>query len=51
MMRQCATFIADDFQFNADDFAVNEVDEKITLNNLAKDVANQYVGLIKEIQE
>ena len=51
MMRQCATFIADDFQFNADDFAVNEVDEKITMNNLAQDVANQFVGLIKEIQE
>ena len=51
MMRQCATFIADDFQFNADDFAVNEVDEKITVNNLPEDVANQFVGLIKEIQE
>ena len=49
MMRQCSAFIADDFKFDADNFAINEIDPKITVDTLPEDVANQFVGLIKEI--
>ena len=49
MMRQCSVFIADDFKFDADNFAINEIDPKITVDTLPEDVANQFVGLIKEI--
>ena len=49
MMRQCSVFVADDFKFDADNFAINEIDPKITVDTLPEDVANQFVGLIKEI--
>jgi hypothetical protein len=51
MMRQCSTFVAEDFQYDADNLAVNEIDETITVETLPENVANQFVGLIRDIRE
>ncbi len=51
MMRKCSTFIADDLSLDAETFALNEVDDNMTLANISDEVAAQYAGLIHGIQE
>ena len=51
MMRKCSTFIADDLSLDADVFALNEIDEKITAESIPDDVKAQFAGLMKGLQE